>query len=62
MRAQQQTNVGGETDPNTDGGYQLVCSNEFDNEGALNPKNWTSEKGFVRNHEAQLYQQENAEC
>ena len=62
VRAQHRTNVGGETDPNTEGGYQLVWSDEFENDGAPNPKNWTFEKGFVRNNEAQWYQQENAEC
>jgi beta-glucanase (GH16 family) len=41
-------------------GYQLVWSDEFDVDGAPNPKNWTYEHGLVRNHEAQWYQRDNA--
>lgn len=41
-------------------GYSLVWSDEFSNEGAPNPQNWAFEKGFVRNHELQWYQPENA--
>lgn len=43
-------------------GYALVWSDEFSNDGAPNPQNWTFEKGFVRNHELQWYQPENAYC
>jgi len=43
-------------------GYKLVWADEFDKDGEPNPKNWTYEKGFVRNEELQLYQPENAIC
>lgn len=43
-------------------GYQLVWADEFDKDGLPNPANWTYEKGFVRNHELQYYQPENARC
>jgi beta-glucanase (GH16 family) len=42
--------------------YQLVWSDEFNQDGRPDPKNWTYEHGFVRNHEAQWYQPENARC
>ncbi|HEY4108807.1 DUF2264 domain-containing protein [Puia sp.] len=42
--------------------YRLVWADEFNTDGPPNPKNWTFEKGFVRNHEAQWYQPENAWC
>jgi beta-glucanase (GH16 family) len=41
-------------------GYHLVWSDEFDVDGAPNPDNWSFEKGFVRNEEAQWYQPDNA--
>ncbi|TKC10481.1 glycoside hydrolase family 16 protein [Pedobacter polaris] len=43
-------------------GYQLVWADEFEQDGVPNPKNWTYEKGFVRNEELQWYQPENAFC
>lgn len=43
-------------------GYKLIWADEFDVDGAPNPANWTYEKGFVRNHELQYYQPENARC
>lgn len=46
----------------TDEGYTLVWSDEFNTDGTPNPKNWTYETGFVRNNEAQWYQPENAWC
>ncbi|MDP6634210.1 MAG: glycoside hydrolase family 16 protein [Phycisphaerae bacterium] len=46
----------------TKGGYKLVWADEFNKDGAPNPKNWVFEKGFVRNHEAQWYQTDNAKC
>lgn len=48
----------------TDGGktYQLVWSDEFDQDGPPNPKKWTFEHGFVRNKELQWYQPANAKC
>ncbi|HEY2882249.1 MAG TPA: glycoside hydrolase family 16 protein [Pirellulales bacterium] len=43
-------------------GYKLVWSDEFDHDGPPDPKNWSYERGFVRNQEAQWYQPENARC
>lgn len=40
--------------------YRLVWADEFDQDGAPDPTNWTYEHGFVRNHEAQFYRPENA--
>ena len=42
--------------------WQLVWADEFNTNGAPNPANWTYEHGFVRNHELQWYQPENAYC
>jgi beta-glucanase (GH16 family) len=42
--------------------YTLVWSDEFNKDGAPDPANWTFEQGFVRNHEAQWYQPQNAYC
>ncbi len=41
-------------------GYELVWSDEFDTDGAPDPAKWTFEHGFVRNHELQFYQPDNA--
>ena len=41
-------------------GYTLVWSDEFNRDGRPDPKNWTYERGFVRNQELQWYQPENA--
>jgi beta-glucanase (GH16 family) len=41
-------------------GYVLAWSDEFDVDGAPNPKNWNFEAGFVRNQELQWYQAKNA--
>ena len=41
-------------------GYELVWADEFDVDGRPDPKNWTFEHGFVRNHELQFYQPDNA--
>ncbi len=46
----------------TQGGYQLIWSDEFSRDGAPDEKNWMFEEGFVRNNEEQWYQSENAEC
>lgn len=46
----------------TIGGYKLVWADEFNNEGPPDSANWHFEKGFVRNHELQWYQQQNAYC
>jgi len=42
--------------------YKLVWADEFNKAGAPDSLNWTYEKGFVRNEEAQWYQPENAFC
>lgn len=42
--------------------YTLVWSDEFNKDGAPDPTNWNFENGFVRNHELQYYQPENAWC
>lgn len=41
---------------------KLVWSDEFDVDGKPDPKNWKAEKGFVRNHEDQWFQEDNAFC
>ena len=41
-------------------GFALVWSDEFSVDGPPDPKNWTYERGFVRNEELQWYQPENA--
>jgi len=46
----------------TSGNYKLVWADEFNKEGAPDSTNWKSEHGFVRNHELQWYQPENAYC
>ncbi len=43
-------------------GYKLVWADEFNKDGAPDSSNWRYEKGFVRNEEAQWYQEENAWC
>lgn len=43
-----------------DQAYQLVWSDEFNEDGKVDPANWSFEKGFVRNEEAQWYQEDNA--
>lgn len=43
-------------------GYKLVWADEFNEDGRPDPANWIHERGFVRNHEAQWYQPENAWC
>jgi beta-glucanase (GH16 family) len=42
--------------------YKLVWADEFDVDGPPDPKNWTYERGFVRNEELQFYRPENARC
>jgi len=44
----------------TPSGYALVWHDEFDRDGWPDPRNWTYERGFVRNQEAQWYQADNA--
>src|SRR5690554_1946720 len=43
-------------------GYSLVWHDEFNRDGTPDPAVWSFEEGFVRNHELQWYQQENALC
>lgn len=43
-------------------GWGLVWADEFNKKGTPNPANWKFEKGFVRNHELQWYQSDNAYC
>ena len=43
-------------------GRELVWSEEFDKDGALDSLYWNFEEGFVRNHEDQWYQSDNAYC
>lgn len=47
---------------NVPAGYCLVWHDEFENDGALDPKDWAPEEGFVRNREWQWYQGDNAYC
>ena len=42
--------------------WQLVWHEEFNEDGKLNEKIWNYENGFVRNHEDQWYQADNAWC
>jgi beta-glucanase (GH16 family) len=42
--------------------WTLIWADEFDTDGAPNPKNWNYERGFVRNQELQWYQLDNAYC
>lgn len=41
-------------------GFELVWADEFNIDGPPDPKKWTYERGFVRNHELQFYQPDNA--
>jgi len=41
-------------------GYRLAWADEFDVDGPPSDDNWSFERGFVRNEEAQWYQPENA--
>lgn len=53
--------VKGQPSPKKDT-YQLVWSEEFNKDGAPYSTIWQYEKGFVRNHELQWYQPQNAYC
>lgn len=46
----------------TAGQYKLVWADEFNKDGAPDSTNWEFENGFVRNHELQWYQSQNAYC
>ena len=43
-----------------DGEWKLVWNDEFDGDGAVSDAYWNYERGFVRNHEYQWYQPQNA--
>ncbi|QNP54353.1 glycoside hydrolase family 16 protein [Hymenobacter qilianensis] len=43
-------------------GWRLVWADEFNTNGRPDPQNWQFETGFVRNHELQWYQPDNARC
>ncbi len=47
-------------DTTTPPGYTLVWADEFTRNGWPDPRNWTYERGFVRNQELQWYQADNA--
>ena len=40
--------------------WELVWSDEFDGNGPVSDDDWNYERGFVRNHEYQWYQPQNA--
>ena len=42
--------------------WKLVWADEFNTNGAPDPKSWQYETGFMRNHELQWYQPDNARC
>lgn len=46
----------------TPAGWKLVWSDEFNTDGPVDRNNWNFETGFMRNHEDQWYQQDNARC
>ena len=48
--------------PQTTDPWRLVWSDEFERDGRPDPAKWGYESGFVRNHELQWYQAENAWC
>jgi beta-glucanase (GH16 family) len=48
--------------PETTNHWKLMWHDEFDTNGPPDPANWNYERGFVRNHELQWYQPENAYC
>lgn len=54
--------AGGKTAVHNTGGYTLVWADEFNINGKPDSLNWNYEQGFVRNHELQWYQPENARC
>ena len=48
--------------PQSNDGYRLVWSDEFNNNGKPDSSKWGYEHGFVRNEELQWYQPDNANC
>ncbi len=51
---------GSERSVSSPAGYELVWADEFAQDGWPDPRNWTYERGFVRNQEDQWYQADNA--
>ena len=54
--------AGSSSNNNPPAGLKLVWADEFNKDGRPDTKNWTYERGFVRNQELQWYQPENARC
>lgn len=50
------------TQPPRSDDWKLIWSDEFNKDGAPDPKIWDFEEGFKRNHELQWYQPQNAIC
>ena len=46
--------------PPRDPAFKLVWADEFEGDGPVDEEKWRFERGFVRNHELQWYQPENA--
>ena len=46
----------------TQHGYALVWADEFDQETCPEPRYWAYENAFIRNHELQWFQPDNASC
>ena len=55
-------NMNAQTEAMAQSPYKLVWCQEFDTDGPYDSHVWKPERGFVRNHEAQWYQGENAYC
>ncbi len=55
-----QPQVVSKDDVTTSSDYKLVWSEEFDTDGKVSEARWNFEQGFVRNHELQWYQEDNA--
>ncbi len=55
-----QTTTPSATQTQASEGWSLIWSEEFNTDGDYNHQLWDAEHGYVRNHEAQWYQEENA--
>ena len=60
LRAGAQRAPAPEANAGAPSGYTLVWADEFNEDGWPDPRNWTYERGFVRNQEQQWYQADNA--
>jgi beta-glucanase (GH16 family) len=56
------TGLAAEVEPSRHPAYELVWSDEFNDEGRPDPETWRFETGFTRNEELQWYQPDNATC